>query len=381
MATPVTRVERLDAYQRRHTWLGFPLAVFYKAFDDRAPYLAALVTYYAFVSLFPLILLFISIAGFVLQSDPHLRQQVVNAAVGNLPGIGSVLKRQIQGFKGSGPGIVVGVVGLLYGALGATQAAQAAFNQIYSVPRNEQPNPIKSRIRSFGLLLLLGTAVLVSSGINILVSTGNGVSVQLSDGLLVVGFIVSLAINLGLFTLAFQLLTAKELRIRDVVTGGVIAGTAWQLLQTFGSQYVAHEVHHGGALYGVFGVVLATLAYLYLEALVLMFSAEINVVLQRRLWPRALLTPFTDDVELTAADEEAYGGYARAQRFKGWEKVEARFPRPRHGREAEPAGRYPRRDGGRPAGEPAAGPVPELGQPDIDQPEGVSHGSGPAAPD
>ncbi|HET9076661.1 MAG TPA: YihY/virulence factor BrkB family protein [Acidimicrobiales bacterium] len=353
MATAVTRVERFDAYQRRHNWLGFALAVVYKAFDDRAPYLAALVTYYSFVSLFPLILLFVSVAGFVLQTDPHLRQEVVNSAVGNLPGIGSELRKQIGGFKGSGAAIVVGVVGLLYGALGATQAAQAAFNQIYSIPRNEQPNPIRSRVRSLGLLLLLGTAVIVSSGINILVSTGNSVSAQLGAGLRVGGFIVSLAINLGLFTLAFQLLTAKDLRVRDVLTGGVIAGAAWQLLQTFGSQYVAHEVHHGGALYGVFGVVLATLAYVYIEALFLMLSAEINVVLQRRLWPRSLLTPFTDDVELTAADEEAYSGYVRAQRFKGWQKVEVRFPR--RDREPEPGGGFP--DG--PAGGSGAAPDPE----------------------
>lgn len=320
------RVDRLDSFQRRHSWLGFPIAVLYKAFDDRAPYLAALVTYYAFVSLFPLTLLFASVAGFVLQSDHHLRQQIIGSAVGNLPGIGAELRRQISGFRGSSAAVVVGVVGSIYGALGATQAAQAAFNQIYGVPRNEQPNPIRSRIRSLGLLVLLGTAVLVSTGINVMVSTGNDISAQLGLGLRVLGFVVSLAINLGLFTLAFQLLTAKDLRLRDVVTGGIIAGSAWQLLQTFGFAYVGHEVRHGGALYGVFGVVLATLAYVYVEALFLMMSAEINVVLERRLWPRALLTPFTDDVELTAADEEVYASYVRTQRFKGWQEVRTRFP-------------------------------------------------------
>lgn len=322
------RVDRLDSFQRRHNWLGFPIAVLYKAFDDRAPYLAALVTYYAFVSLFPLILLFASLAGFVLQSDHHLRQQIIGSAVGNLPGIGSELRQQIRGFRGSTAAVVVGVVGSVYGALGATQAAQAAFNQIYGVPRNEQPNPIRSRVRSLGLLILLGAAVAVSSGINVLVSTGNDISAQLGFGLRVLGFVVSLAINLGLFTLAFQLLTAKDLRLHDVVTGGVIAGTAWQLMQTFGVRYVGHEVRHGGALYGVFGVVLATLAYVYVQALFLMMSAEINVVLERRLWPRALLTPFTDDVELTAADEEVYASYVRTQRFKGWQEVRTRFPGP-----------------------------------------------------
>src|SRR5205823_1249794 len=69
-------VQRLDRYQRRHRWLGLPLAVIYKFFDDRGPYLAALVTYYAFVSLFPLLLLLFSALGFFLQGHPDVRQEI-----------------------------------------------------------------------------------------------------------------------------------------------------------------------------------------------------------------------------------------------------------------------------------------------------------------
>jgi membrane protein len=332
-----TRTERFDAFQRRHGWLGFPLAVIYKAVDDRAPYLAALVTYYAFVSLFPLILLFISIMGFVLQGHPGLRQQIVTSSLGNLPGIGPVLKQNISGFKGSGVGIAIGVVGLVYGSLGATQSAQSAFNQIYSVPRNAQPNPIKSRKRSLGLLLLLGTAILVASGLNLLIATANGISTQMGTGLTIVGYGVSLVVDVGLFSAAFRVLTAVDLSWRDTIAGGLITGIGWELLQTLGSRYVVHEVQHGGALYGVFGVVLATIAYIYLVTLVLMISAEINVVRGRRLWPRSLLAPFTDHIDPTPADLAAYSAYARAQRFKGWQDVEVTFRPPPDDRRAPPA--------------------------------------------
>lgn len=325
---PIRRSDRFDRYQREHSWIGFPIAVAYKIFDDRAPYLAALVTYYSFVSLFPLILLFLSVIGFVLHRDPHLQQEVVGSALGNLPGLGSQLKRNITGFKGSTGGIIVGLVGVIYGALGATQAAQAAFNQIYAVPRSSQLNPIRSRIRSLGLLSILGTGVLVSSGIALLVSTGNDLSSQLGTDLKIVGYGLSFVINFGLFTGGFQLLTATELKARDVMVGGAIAAGVWELLQAFGARYVVHELNHGNALYGVFGVVLATLAWLYLEALSLMVSAEINVILQRHLWPRSLLTPFTDNVVLTPADEVAYRSYAQAQRFKGFERVDAEFEPP-----------------------------------------------------
>lgn len=328
MGDPPSRTERLDAYQQRHPLAGFVLAVLYKAFDDRAPYLAALITYYAFVSLFPLLLLFISIMGFVLESDPSLRQSIVNSTVGDLPGIGAVLRQNIQGFKGSGLGIALGLVGLIYGGLGAMQASQYAFNHIYSVPRNEQPNPLRSRRRSLGLLLLLGTAILVSTGINILISNADSVSSQLGIGFTIGGYLADLVINVVLFSVAFRVLTATELRLRDVAAGGLITGGVWELLQTFGSRYVVHEVKHGSALYGVFGVVLASIAWIYLVALVVMISAEINVVRQRRLWPRSLLAPFTDHMEPTRADLAAYALYAREPRFKGWERIEVHFAPP-----------------------------------------------------
>lgn len=328
MGTPLSRAERLDAYQQRHRFPGFVVAVVYKAFDDRAPYLAALITYYAFVSLFPLLLLFVSIMGFILQSDPSLRQSIENGAVADLPGIGSTLRQNIEGFRGSGVGVGLGVIGLLYGGLGAMQASQYAFNTIYAVPRCEQPNPIRSRKRSLGLLLILGTTIVVSTGINWAISNASSVSSQLGLGFTVVGYLADLAIDIGLFAVAYRVLTVVKLTWRNVLAGGIITGAMWELLQTFGSRYVVHEVRHGSALYGVFGVVLATIAWIYLIALVVTFSAEINVVRHRRLWPRSLKSPFTDDMQPTRADLAAYRSYARVPRFKHWQRIDVDFDPP-----------------------------------------------------
>lgn len=320
-----TRVQRLDRWQRSHRCAGFPLAVGYKFFDDRGPHLAALLTYYAFVSLFPLLLLFFSALGFFLQGDPGLRHELERSALKSFPVIGDRLARNVASFRGSGLGLLVGVLGTLYGGLGAMQAAQAAFNQIYGVPRNEQPNPLKSRLRSLALLALLGSGVLLSTVVAILLSTANGVSRHLGPATLAGGYALNYAVNVALFTAAFQLLTARELRPRQVLTGGIIAAALWMLLQSFGSSYLAGHLQRTNALYGVFAVVLATMAWLYLQSLILMISAEINVVRHHHLWPRALLTPFTDDAELTPADRRCYEMYAAAQRFKGFETVNAEF--------------------------------------------------------
>jgi YihY family inner membrane protein len=323
----VSALERIDTFQRRHAAVGFPLGVLYKFFDDRGPYLAALVTYYAFVSLFPLLLLFFSAAGFLLQGDPGLRHELETSALKNLPLIGPKLSKNIAGFNGSGLGLAIGVLGTLYGGLGAMQAAQAGFNQIYGVPRNEQPNPFKSRLRSLGLLGLLGTGVLVSTGVAVVLSTANGISRQLGGVIHAGGYLLSYLVNFVLFSAAFQLLTSRELHRRQVAAGGVVAAGGWMLLQIFGSSYLAARLQHANELYGVFAIALATIAWLYLQSLILMLAAEINVVRHHHLWPRSLLTPFTDDVELTPADRTAYEMYVAAQRFKGFETVSADFYR------------------------------------------------------
>lgn len=78
----------------------------------------------------------------------------------------------------------------------------------------------------------------------------------------------------------------------------------------------------------MFGIVLGLLAWIYLGALVFLMTAEVSAVRVLRLWPRSLLTPFTDRVRLTRGDRRAYRAYARTEAFKGFEHVEVRFGTP-----------------------------------------------------
>ena len=127
-------VEAIDAYQRRHRWLGFPLAVVYKFGDDQGPYLAALITYYGFLSLFPLLLLLVTILGFVLQGDPHLQDELLDSALAQFPVIGSQLRENVHSLTGSGTGLAVGIVGTLYGCL-----ARPARRRTRSTARGQCP--------------------------------------------------------------------------------------------------------------------------------------------------------------------------------------------------------------------------------------------------
>jgi len=138
---PSRVVDSVDAYQRDHRWLGFPLAVSYKFGDDQGAYLTALITYYGFLSLFPLLLLLVTVLGFVLQGDPDLQARLVDSTLAELPIIGSQLRENVHSLRGSGVGLAVGIVGTLYGCLGAAGATQNAFNRAWAVPRNERPTP------------------------------------------------------------------------------------------------------------------------------------------------------------------------------------------------------------------------------------------------
>jgi membrane protein len=320
----------LDRFQQKHRWAGFPIAVAYKYFDDFGAYLAALLTYYGFVSLFPLLLLLSTILGFVLSGDHSLQHEVLSSALRQFPVVGGDLTQPRR--LGGGPvGLVVGIVGCLYGGLGVAQAFQYAMNTVWGVPRNNRPNPFRARGRS---LLLLAVAALVVTGTTVLTILSGGGAGALGAASRLVALAGSVLISSAASVFAFRFGAARRLSVRDVLPGAVVAAVSWQLLQSFGVVYVRHVVKHASATNAVFAVVLGLLAFLYITAIAVLLSAEINVVRVNGMHPRALLTPFTDNVILTTGDRRAYTRQAKAQRSKGFEHVDVNFdppsPEPEH---------------------------------------------------
>ena len=318
-------LSRLDGYQRRHRWIGLPLGVVYKFFDDQGGYLTALITYYGFLSLFPLLLLFVTVLGFALHGDAQLQEKLLNSALAQFPVVGSQLRQSLHAEGGSGLGLVVGIVGTLYGCLGFAQATQNAFNRIWGVPRNRRPNPVLSRARSLLLLLVLGLGVLVTTGLSGVTAGAGQLGANVGVELRIAGTLLGVLANFGLFMLAFRVLTAPDVPTRDLRLGAAAAAVGWQAVQLVGAYFVTHKLKGTSEAYGVFGLVLGLVAWIYVLALVTVLSAEINVVVRRHLWPRALLTPFTDDVRLTHADQRAYTRYAQTERHKGFEVVDVDF--------------------------------------------------------
>ncbi|MGB0099268.1 MAG: YihY/virulence factor BrkB family protein [Nocardioides sp.] len=313
-----------DRTQRRFSALGYPVGVIYKFFDDQGNYLASIITYYAFIAIFPVMLLASSILGFVLQGNQELQEEVIDSALAQFPIIGTQLVLP-DGLTGSTWAIVIGGVVAIYGCLGLGQAVQNALNIAWSVPRNSRPNPIKLRLRSLLILMTAGVAVLVVSLLSILGSStqllGENFDTTIPWGI----EILTVLLNGSVLTLLFRLGSAREHRIRYAAPGGFTVAAMWVVLQYFGTLYVTEVLAKAGPVNQTFGLVLGLMGLIYFASVMGVFGMQINVVLARRLWPRALLTPFTDNVELTDADKRAYTGYARAQRHKGFENIEITF--------------------------------------------------------
>ena len=310
---------RIDSHQRGRPWLAFPVAVWKKFGDNQAGNLAALLAYFAFVSIFPLLLVLVTVLGIVLHGNKTLQDKVLGSALAQFPVIGPTIQSNIHSLAGSKAGVAlaVGIIGTFLGSRSVAMAAQNAFNTVWEIPVKDRPGFPSSWIRGFALILVVGIGLIATT---ILSGLAGGVSHAISGpGGQVAAIAVSLIFNVGVFWAGFWLGTAPGIGWRDVLLGAVLTAIVWQILQTVGGFLVAHQLQHAKSLYGFFGIVLGLLAWLYLQAEATLYALEASVVHARRLWPRSLFPP-----PLTKQDRQAYTLYAEREERRPEEQVEVR---------------------------------------------------------
>ena len=271
--------------------------------NDQAGSRAALIAYYGLFAIFPLLLLFTTILGYVLHGNAKLRAQLINSALGSFPILGNQLKSETHTLEGSGAAVLIGSILLLYGALGLGQATQAGMNAVWNVPYVRRPNFLLRYARALGVLVLLALSTVgstVVTGFATLAAHGIGAKLLLLTG--------SLVLNFVLILVAFKVMTAAPLRWRQVALGAGLASVFWQTLQAIGSWYVARGLAHNSEAYGFFAVVIVLLSWIYLGAQLFLLAAEVDVVLWNRLWPRSIVQP-----PLTGADRAVFERLAQMQ--------------------------------------------------------------------
>jgi YihY family inner membrane protein len=314
VGNPIAGVLRaVDRLQKRHRWLAVTYAVVKKFSEDRAGNLAALIAYYGFFSLFPLLLVLVSTLGLLLRGNPDLRQSILNSALSQFPVIGDQLQENIDSLtKGNSFPLGIGILGTLWAGLGVVKSLEEALNTIWDVPYKRRPNAIYSTLRAVVMLAVLGVMTLVSA---LVAGAGAG---SHRWWWAAIGILTSLVINFGLFLLTFKILTTADVSWADIRPGAVVGAVGWTALQAVGGFYVSRQLKGATQVYGTFAVVIGLLAWLYLGAQLTMYAAELNVVVRKRLWPRSLVTP-----PFTEADERALKRLAKVEERHEQERVEA----------------------------------------------------------
>jgi YihY family inner membrane protein len=278
----------LDRFQSRRSWTAVPVAVWRKFSDDQAGYLAALITYFGFVALFPLLLIFVTVLDITLKNHPALHHDLLNSALAQYPVIGDQINNNLGEVSGTGLQLGVGIGVLMLGTRGVAFAMQNALCNVWGISRTERPPLAKRWLYALALVITIGSGLVATSFLSGI--AGGARMFLTSFGANLWALAISLTLNAGVFWLAFRLATVRKVPWRNLRFGAMLAAIVWQVLQVAGAYFLTHYLQRVSALYGAFGVVLGLLGWLYLQATVTLYCAEVDAVLTKRRWPRSLLT-------------------------------------------------------------------------------------------
>ncbi len=271
----------VDGWQRRHRWGGVPYAVVKKFGDDNANLVVVALAWYGFTAIFPLLLVVVTVFGLI--GEASIGTGVLRT-LHEFPVVGSNFNpAKRSDLHGSTLGLVVGLLGLLYGAQGVTQTAQLAMATVWNIPQVQRTGFLPRLGRSLAGLVTIGLAFIVNAFLSGYATGGTSnyaIRIQVLIGLLV--------INSGLYFATFTLLTAKAIGPRGLLPGAIAGAVAFTALITVGTGLVTHQLKHASTTYGAFGSVIGIVAFLLLLAKLSLYAAELNPVLARRLYPRAL---------------------------------------------------------------------------------------------
>ena len=305
-----------DRAQQRIAPVAFFIGVVRKFGDDRGGSLCALLAFYGFLSLFPMLLLLVTLLGFLGGAEHSLVHRVESSAFSQFPIVGTKLSTNIHGLhEHNVPALVIGILGVVWGSMGALQTAQYAQAEIWHVPNVSRPSFWARLGRNMVMMMVLGVFLVAGSVLAGIVTIGHHGAWALVGAVL-----VGCVLNLALFLVAFRILTPRQIPWGDMVVGSIAGAIGWTTLQYVGGALVEHALRNTSKEYGTFALVLGLISFLYLAAQVTVYAAEINVVKARKLWPRTLVQPPLND-----ADRRVLSSLALESRRRPEQVVSAGF--------------------------------------------------------
>jgi membrane protein len=274
----------VDTYQQKHAFLAFPVAVVKRYGDDKAGKQAALITYYAFLALFPLLLAFITLLGIMISGNPELQHKISGQVFQYFPSLGNELQRNVHTLKSSGPALILELLVLIYGARGLAAMLQEAFNNVWHVEKEHRPGFVGDNLRSFGMMAAVAVGIITGTVIGYVLGS------VLDFGIIgtVMLTALNLAVTLGLFLVVFRLGTAARIGWRCIIPGAIIAGVGVMIVQHFGARIMRHQLQQLNGTYGSFALALGMMFWIYLQAQIILYAMEISAVRAQNDWPKKL---------------------------------------------------------------------------------------------
>jgi len=293
----VSILKKADAAQKRARPASIALATFKKFSEDNSTSLAAMIAFWAFFSIFPLFLVLVSVLGWVLPASD--KTNVLTHVAQMFPLLDP---QKIQGLKGAWWAVVVGGLTALWSGVGVVRTVQTAFNSVWEIPRQARPGMVKQVLRSLKVLATIGVGLVLTTLISGFI-TSSSQDIHLAVGGRIGGWILSIALDVGLFVAAFRMLTDRDVTTRDVLPGAVLSGVVFFVLQQLSAFIIARHLKSAQSTYGSFATVITILWWFYLQSIVTLLGAQLNVVLKEHLYPRSLV-----DAPQTEADRRSLRG-------------------------------------------------------------------------
>jgi membrane protein len=302
--------EKIDRTQRESKPAGVAVATFKKFSEDRSTNLGAMIAFWGIFSIFPLFMVLVTVLAWVLSASD--RQSVLGHVAKMLPLLDP---SSVSGLTGSWWVFVLGLLTGLWSGTGVVRTVQFAFDSVWEVPYHERPGLVHQTLKSLWVLGTIGLGLVLTTLISgFVVTSANGVSLGALGR--VGGYVLSAALDVGIFLAAFRILTSRVNSMREVLPGALLSGVAFFILQQLSALIISHYLQKAQSTYGHFATVITILWWFYLQSNITLLGAQLNVVLREGLFPRSLV-----NAPQTSADHRVLEAYAGERTYHPDQRV------------------------------------------------------------
>jgi YihY family inner membrane protein len=303
-------VQKVDAKQKRSTPVAVTVATFKKYSEDRSSNMAAMVAFWGFFSIFPLLIVLVTCLAWLLPASD--KASVLGHVAKMLPLLDP---STVSGLGGSWWVLVIGLLTALWSGTGVVRTLQFAFDSVWEVPYHDRIGLAQQTLRSLWVLATIGLGLVLTTLVSgVVVGSANGIHLGVLGR--IGGYVLAAVLDVGIFVAAFRILTPRVDSVREVLPGALLAGIAFFILQELSALIVSHYVQNAQATYGQFATVITILWWFYIQAVITLLGAQLNVVLRCGFYPRSLA-----DAPSTQADRRVLEAYASERTYHPTQRV------------------------------------------------------------